>query len=107
LGDADGAVLARREWTLQDAKSAGPFLDGLPENPRTFLKLIAAEGTLGETEVVKQLGLQNPKQITGLHGWVGRVAAAFGLKSPVKSEPDSKGGAIWSMDPEIAMLFKE
>jgi hypothetical protein len=106
LTNVDGAELARREWTARDAKYADPVRDGLPDGPKAFFELIVAEGRLGEEDVVSRLGLSNPKQITGLHGWVGRVAAAFGLKSPIKAEPDSEGGAIWSIDPAVGALFQ-
>lgn len=96
---------SRREWGPDDAPLARQMREGLPPNAGRLLDLLLDEGELGTERVAEAVGLGDPSQVTGVAGWVGRIANTVGRLSPIKTSQTSQG-TVWRLDPEVAALFR-
>lgn len=96
---------SRREWGPDDAPLALQMRDGLPPNAERLLDLLLDEGELDTDGIAAAIGLGGGSQVTGVAGWVGRVANTVGRLSPIKTSQTSQG-TVWRLDPEVAALFR-
>ncbi len=96
----------RVEWRSEDNEPAGAMWTDLPPNSATLLELLVAEGEMDGESIVQRLGLNDVSQVTGVAGWVGRVAKRVGRTSPIKTRPLSEGTA-WRVEPDVAQLFNQ
>jgi hypothetical protein len=103
-GDTDASVDTRQEWSTEDAEVAAQVWPELPANCSKMLEFVIDEGITEAMPVVEALGLKDPTQIVGVHGWIGRICAQFDRKSPIKARP-TENGTVWSIDPEIGAMF--
>ena len=99
------ASSARREWGPDDGALALQMREGLPPNAGRLLDLLIDEGELDTEAITAAMGLADASQVTGVAGWVGRVANTVGRVSPVKTSQTSQG-TQWRLDPDVAALFK-
>jgi hypothetical protein len=105
-GDADAGVDTRQQWSTEDGELAAEVWPVLPANCVKMLEFVIEHGITEAMPVVEALGLKDPTQIVGVHGWIGRICAQFDRKSPIKARP-TDNGTVWSIDPEIGAMFRE
>lgn len=96
----------RSEWGPEDGPLAARVREGLPANGGRLLDLLLAEGELDTESIAAQIGLSDGSQVTGVAGWVGRIANTVGRLSPIKTT-QTGGGTLWRLDPDVADLFRQ
>jgi hypothetical protein len=105
-GDVEASLDARQEWTIADGELAAHVWLDLPVNGVKMLEFVIERGFTEAMPVVEALGLKDPPQIVGVHGWIGRVCVRYERKSPIKAKPTANG-TVWSIDPGIGAMFKQ
>ena len=103
--DAEAGIDTRLQWSTVDGELAAKVWLDLPANSVKMLDFLIENGITDAMSVVESLGLKDPTQIVGVHGWIGRICARFDRKSPIKARPTANG-TEWSIDPEISAMFK-
>lgn len=96
---------SRSEWGPEDTPLAMQMREGLPANAGRLLDLLLDQGELDTDGIAAAIGLGDASQVTGVAGWVGRVANTVGRLSPIKTSQTSQG-TVWRLDPEVAALFR-
>jgi hypothetical protein len=105
-GDAEAGIDTRQGWVTEDGELAAQVWPDLPANSVKMLEFVIERGITEAMPVVEALGLKDPTQIVGVHGWIGRICAKFDRKSPIKARATANG-TVWSIDPEIGAMFTE
>ncbi|MEX2274901.1 MAG: hypothetical protein WEA10_04980 [Actinomycetota bacterium] len=105
-GDTEAGTGTRQQWTTEDGDLAAQMWPDLPANCVKMLEFVIEQGSTDAMPVVEALGLKDPTQIVGVHGWIGRVCAQYGRKSPIKAKA-TPNGTVWSIDPGIGSMLRE
>lgn len=94
----------RKEWASEDADLADEVREALPANSAALLDLLLARGSLTTEEVARELGL-DVSQVTGVAGWVGRIAKTVNRLSPIKTRQVA-GSTEWRVEEDVSKLFR-
>jgi hypothetical protein len=105
-GGAPAGIDSRQEWTPEDGEVAAQVWPELPANSVKMLEFVIQRGVTDAMPVVDALGLKDPTQVVGVHGWVGRVCSRYDRMSPIKAKATANG-TVWSIDSEIGAMFTE
>jgi hypothetical protein len=103
LGQAE-AQPGREEWSSKDVSLASEMKKALPANSAALLDLLVRKESLTTEEVAHELGL-DVSQVTGVAGWVGRVANTVNRRSPIKTR-QVDGSTEWRVERNVSKLFK-
>jgi hypothetical protein len=106
-GPRNDEVQKALEWSSHDKDLARGMHAALPAKAQRLVTILSKEGETDERSLIARLGVTDSSQFNGINGWVGRIAFAFGRKTPTKWTTGADGTRVWYIEPKVAGLFKE